>query len=93
MVIDDESIILQLISDTLELLGYNDSLAETGSQGLELYKKHHSEIDLVILDLDLPDINGDLILQKLRKIKPQQKVLVASGYELNQKKNSSKKSR
>ncbi len=91
LVIDDESIILQLISDTLELLGYNGLLAETGSQGMELFKKHHFEIDLVILDLDLPDINGDLILQKLRKIKPQQKVLVASGYEFNQKEKFLKK--
>ncbi len=54
LVIDDESIILQLISDTLELLGYDGLLAETGSQGLQLFRKHHFEIDLVILGLDLP---------------------------------------
>lgn len=85
LVIDDEMIILQMIRDSLELLGYNGLFASSGAHGIKTFREHMDEIVLVILDLYIPDMPGEEILKELRRCKPNLRVLVASGYEYRQK--------
>ncbi len=90
LVVDDEAIVLQMILDTLDLLGYNGLSASTGTEGIEIFKARMDEIDLVILDLYIPDVPGEEIITELRKLKPDIKILVASGYEYRQKQEKMK---
>ncbi len=80
LAIDDEKDLRVILESILKYLGYRVYLAENGKQGLDLYRKHHEEIDLVLLDYILPDIDGLEIFQRLKEINPEVKVLICSGY-------------
>jgi len=80
MVVDDEEYILELASRMLEELGYTPHSCQGGQQAVDLYKKNGQEIDLVILDLIMPDLTGEETFAELKKINPNVKVLISSGY-------------
>ena len=80
LAIDDERDLRVILESILKYLGYRVYLAENGKQGLDLYRKHYEEIDLVLLDYILPDIDGLEIFQQLKEINPEVKVLICSGY-------------
>jgi len=93
LLIDDEDIIISIGSQLLEMMGYNVITAENGRQGIEIFKKRYESYDkkklpdprytlpdLVILDMIMPDINGQEVYDRLKKIKPDVKVLLSSGY-------------
>ena len=65
LVIDDEAPIRKLLEITLQSNGYSVMLAATGKQGLQMTVSHSP--DLIILDLGLPDENGQSILKKMRE--------------------------
>ena len=71
--------------DALELLGYEGLFASSGIDAIQQFQENRSDIDLVILDLHLPDMTGEDVLTELRAIKPEITVLIASGYEYSQK--------
>ena len=58
-------------------------LPEDGLEGIERFKEHKGRIDLVILDLIMPNLGGKETLEALREIDPALKVLVTSGYSEN----------
>ena len=80
--IEDEEMVRQTLSKALEHHGYTVLLAETGTQGLEIFMARQAEIDLVILDLSLPGMSGYEVLRGLRVAAPQVKVIIATGYAL-----------
>ncbi len=80
LIIDDESIIQDLIQDVLHSEGYQILSAQDGKAGLELFRLKANEIGLVILDVILPKLDGQTVFTEIRKIKPGVKVLVISGY-------------
>lgn len=65
LIIDDEPQISRLLEITLESNGYKVTKAENGKSGIILAANHPP--DLILLDIGLPDINGHLVLQELRK--------------------------
>jgi CheY-like chemotaxis protein len=79
LVIDDEELIRDIIKDILGELGYTTFTCVDGRQGIEYYKEHHKEIDLVIIDIVLPKINGYDCFVELKKINPHIKAIVSSG--------------
>jgi two-component system cell cycle sensor histidine kinase/response regulator CckA len=83
LLVDDEEIILRIGEELLEVLGYRTYGAKDGKQALELYKEHHDEIDLVLLDMVMPDMGGGQTFNLLKEIDPNVKVLLSSGYSLN----------
>lgn len=80
LLVDDESIIRELGRDVLEQLGYNVFVAEDGLAALNLYEKHRDKIDLVILDLIMPNLGGKEAFERLRQINPKVKVIISTGY-------------
>ncbi len=85
LLVDDEDYVLEVGRLMLKGLGYRIYTANCGLAALDVYKKHHIEIDLVILDLIMPDFDGAAVLESLRKIDRRVKVLLASGYDASSK--------
>ncbi|NCO60294.1 response regulator, partial [bacterium] len=83
LLVDDEEMILDVGSSLLDSLGYETIRAQGGVKAVEIYSRMHGRIDLVILDMIMPDMGGKETFDRLRKINPKAKVLLASGYSLN----------
>jgi CheY-like chemotaxis protein len=64
----------------LRRLGYNVLQAEDGEMALEVYEDRQQEIELVILDVAMPVMDGIECFERLREINPQVRVLLCSGY-------------
>lgn len=84
LIIDDESMILDVGTRMLEGMNYRVMTAGGGGQGVKIYEKEHDRIDLVILDMIMPDLSGKETFEALVKINPSVKVLLSSGYSLDE---------
>lgn len=80
LVIDDEVIIRDLLSDVLVEHNYDIILAEDGFKGIEEYKKNQSTIELIILDIIMPGMTGKEVFEKIREINDKAKIIITSGY-------------
>jgi PAS domain S-box-containing protein len=87
LLVDDESEILKVGRMMLLKLGYRVLLAAGGREALAVYRDKGPEIDLVILDMIMPGMSGSETFDHLRTMDPEVKVLLASGYSLNQRAN------
>ncbi len=83
LLVDDEEMIITVNKQLLESLGYKVMVARSGSEALEIYEKSQDHIDVVILDMVMPDMSGGDTYDKLREINPSIKVLLASGYSIS----------
>ena len=61
-------------------MGFSVMDAHNGSLGLDLFREHAKEIDVVLLDLTLPDMSGREILEELRRLRPDVKVILTTAY-------------
>ncbi|MCH2209139.1 MAG: response regulator [Lentisphaerales bacterium] len=84
LIIDDEEIILMTASEILKELGCHVTAASSGIKGIDFYKEKHEDIDIVILDKIMPDMNGLEVFRELKKIEPNVKIVLASGYSEEQ---------
>ncbi len=84
LLMDDEEIIIEVVAELLQTIGYQTETATDGKQALQLYQEAldaGSPFDVVIMDLTVPGgMGGAQALPKLRKIDPQARVIVSSGY-------------
>ena len=64
-------------------MGYHVLAARDGEEAISIYKSHREKIDLVILDLVMPKMEGGKVFDRLKEISPEVKVLIASGYSLD----------
>ena len=83
LLVDDEQPIRDLSRELLARQGYRILLAASGEEALDVYREQGDEIDLVVLDVSMPGMGGLRCLQELRTINPELKVIIASGYSLN----------
>jgi two-component system cell cycle sensor histidine kinase/response regulator CckA len=58
-------------------------IAKSGQEAIEVYRKNVAKVDLIILDMIMPDMNGQEAFDNLKKLNPAVKVLLSSGYSLN----------
>jgi CheY-like chemotaxis protein len=79
LVIDDEAVLRDMLNTVLGQHGYRVTLAGTGEQATKLFAASPKSFDLVLLDLQLPDISGLVILHRIRQMRPTQKVVTVSG--------------
>ncbi len=78
LIIEDEEIMRVTLGDFLTSKNYTVFLAETGTEGLELYRSEKPR--LVVTDVRLPDINGLDILKRLKEMDPDVMVIVITAY-------------
>ncbi|MDJ0621925.1 MAG: ATP-binding protein [Desulfocapsaceae bacterium] len=83
LLVDDEEIILDVGRGMLETLGYKVSLARSGETALEIFDEQQNDIDLVIVDMIMPGMDGAAIFSKIRDIDAEAKVVLSSGYSLD----------
>jgi len=80
LVVDDEPVVREMTKKTLERYGYTVLVADGGLAAIDILKRHPGKIDLALLDLSMPGMSGEETLPELKKIRPDVKVLVSSGY-------------
>jgi|GEM_PF-2613663 PAS domain S-box-containing protein len=85
LLVDDETIILEVTQQMLERLGYHVLVAKSGSQALELYSENQDRVDAVILDMTMPNMSGGETFDRLMGMNPEIKVLLSSGYSIDGK--------
>ena len=81
LVVDNEQLVREALIDILDTIGVHVISANSGREGIDTYQDYHNSIDLVILDMRLPGMDGPEILKALRAINPEVKVIVSSGYD------------
>lgn len=81
LIIDDEPGVTRYAGRILQRLGFGCFTAGDGPEGLDRFREHADEIDLVLLDVFMPVMDGDEVLKELRRIRPDVKVLLVSGYQ------------
>ncbi len=82
LVVDDEEFVLDVAVKLLDRLGYKTVAARNGKEAVEIYQKNSDTIDLVILDMIMPIMDGGQAFDEIRKINPSARVLLSSGYSL-----------
>ena len=80
VVIDDEPEILNTIADMLGVMGYDVQCFSSGSEFLSHFEIHYKEIDLVILDIMMPEMDGMKTYTKLKGLASDIPVVLSSGY-------------
>jgi two-component system cell cycle sensor histidine kinase/response regulator CckA len=83
LLVDDEDIIFEIAGELLGRLGYNVLTAGSGREAIDIYEKNKDRIDMVILDMIMPDMSGRHTYEKMKDIDPRVKVLLSSGYSIN----------
>ena len=83
LIIDDEEMVLDVGTAMLNKMGYQVLSAGNGLEGAKIYEENIHGIDLVILDMIMPTANGKETYDKLKEIDPEVKVILSSGYSLN----------
>ncbi|UCE35513.1 MAG: response regulator [Deltaproteobacteria bacterium] len=83
LLVDDEDVIIDVGHEILKTLGYEVHVARSGREAIDAYEANQDKIDMVILDMVMPDMGGGEAYDTLKRINPDIKVLLSSGYSLN----------
>ncbi|MBW1770221.1 MAG: response regulator, partial [Deltaproteobacteria bacterium] len=81
--VDDEDAIVDVGEEMLKNMGYEVLVARSGKEGVDVYTKHKEEIDLVILDMIMPDMGGGKAYDRMKEENPDVKVILSSGYSVD----------
>ncbi len=85
LLVDDEEEILNVGKNFLEKLGYKPILARNGLEAVELFQLHKDQISLVVLDLIMPIMDGQKAFTRIKKISENTKVLITTGYAVDER--------
>ena len=79
LLIDDEPLVTDVCEMMLKKLGHDVLKAHSGSEGIELYKANRNRVDLIISDFNMPGMDGQQVVDQLRGMDHDVKVLLSSG--------------
>jgi PAS domain S-box-containing protein len=85
LIVDDEDQVLDACRTMLNQLGYNTILAKNGKEAVEIFQKENANIDLIILDMIMPGMDGLTAYEHLKEINANVKVILSSGYSITDK--------
>ena len=85
LIIDDEEILRVTAESILAELGYISILAENGKEGINIYSQKKDEISLILLDMVMPVMSGKETFIKLKKINPNCKIILSSGFKQDER--------
>jgi len=80
LVIDDEEVVRAAIPRLLEPFEMSVLTAATGRAGIEIFEANKQCIDLIILDLTMPEMSGAEVFRKIKSIKKETRIIISSGY-------------
>ncbi len=80
LVVDDEELVLEVSREILTSRGFTVLTAAGGAQAVEIYRDRRDEIAAVVLDMTMPEVDGDQAFRMIREIDPRARVLMMSGY-------------
>ena len=83
LLVDDEAMVLDIGQKMLEKLGYQVLPAASGAEALDIYRTEGAGIDLVVLDMIMPDMSGAAAFEQLKAVDPNVRVLLSSGYSID----------
>ncbi|MFP4354790.1 MAG: response regulator [Phycisphaerae bacterium] len=84
MIIDDEAAVREVACDALKEFGHEVLAFESGQQAVDWFSENHDQVDLVLLDLIMPRMDGRQTYQKMRSINPEVKVVICTGYSTSE---------
>ncbi len=79
LVIEDEPGVREMVRMLLEFRGFRTMVAENGVDGVELYQRHHQVVSAVVTDLRMPAMHGTEVIQQLRRINSDARIVAMSG--------------
>jgi two-component system cell cycle sensor histidine kinase/response regulator CckA len=80
LIVDDERIVHDTAARLLEHAGFAVLATGVAREGIELFRRHADEIDAVLLDMTMPELSGEEVFRELRRIRPDVRVVLTSGY-------------
>ena len=83
LLVDDEKMIVEVASGMLKKLGYEVITAGSGQQAIDIVSERGKRIDLVILDLIMPGMDGGKTFDRIRKMRPHIPIVLSSGYAID----------
>jgi DNA-binding NtrC family response regulator len=84
LVVEDEGLIRMMVSETLIDAGYRVSEAGSAKEALNAIGNSSEDIHAVVLDVGLPDANGEALIEKIRAQKPGMPIIMTTGYDTNE---------
>ncbi len=82
LLVDDEEVVAQGCRQVIEALGCEVFVALGGEEAIKIYRESQDKIDLVVLDMIMPNMSGGETYDRLKEINPEIKVLLSSGYSI-----------
>jgi PAS domain S-box-containing protein len=82
LIVDDEEAICAMGRNMVERMGFSALTAANGREAVEIFHEHRKQIVCVLLDLTMPHMDGEEAFRELRRIKPDIKVILCSGYNM-----------
>ena len=83
LMIEDEDVVIEVTQAMLEMLGYLVMVAKTGKDAIHIAETFDGQIDLALLDIKLPDMEGGKVYPLIMEARPNLKVIVFSGYSID----------
>ncbi|HID31466.1 MAG TPA: response regulator [Desulfobacterales bacterium] len=83
LLVDDEKVILEVGQELLETMGYRVLVATDGKEAIEVYRKNRDAIDLVVLDMVMPNMGGGDAYDRMKEINSDIRALLSSGFSID----------
>lgn len=83
LIIDDDKKVLNITERALGGAGYRTISADGGEKGVAIFERHADDINLVVLDIMMPEMDGLEVFNLIRKIRPDIKVVICSGFSMD----------
>jgi two-component system cell cycle sensor histidine kinase/response regulator CckA len=80
LLVEDEDAVRSFAARALGQRGYHVLEASTGAEALDIFTNHHGDVDLVVSDVVMPEMDGPTLMEKLRRERPDLKIIFISGY-------------
>ncbi len=81
LLVDDDDYLREATRDVLEQLNYKVLEASDGREAVQVFQRHRNEIKLVLMDLIMPDMNGTVAFERIRRIAPEMRAIFITGYD------------
>jgi len=83
LLVDDEALVINVGVQLLKKLGYTVLEAQSGREAIKIFMEGNHAIDMVILDMVMPDMSGGEVYDRIKRIDSNVKVLLSSGYSID----------